>query len=256
MKKVVIYSSDEEWMIPFISSPDEFQILVTGQPSFSGTADCVLISQSYAGNGCTEFIAQLKQLRIPCAVVTFDRDIDNQEYLLQCGADDVITLPICTELLKKRIHALTDMPVHSDEEMTFTAFDRIMESNQGNGSFIVAEHDFMNIYRFVSRLLERLDQKAQMIIFNFASEEGPFMESDQILHFLKIVQTTLRRGDISCAYARQVLVILMGADEDGGNGVAKRVISTFDAHYNMDESCEVTYQMREINKVSEFHSEK
>ncbi len=149
MKKVVIYSSDEEWMIPFISSPDEFQILMTSQPFFSGTADCVLISQSYAGNRCTEFIEQMKQLHIPCAVVTFEGTMENQEYLLQCGADDVITLPICTELLKKRIHALVDTPVRSDAEMSFAAFDRIMESNQGNGSFIVAEHDFLNIYRFV-----------------------------------------------------------------------------------------------------------
>lgn len=254
MKKVAIYSSNEEWVVPFISSPDEFQIQFTGQPSFSGPVDCVLISQQYAKNQLPDFLSQLKQFRIPSAVVTFDGTIDNQEYLLEQGANDVIVLPICTKLLKQRIHALTDTPVHSDEEMNFTAFDRIMESNQGNGSFIVAEHDFMNIYRFVSRVLERLNQKAQLIIFNFNSDLGPIIESDYVLNFLKIVQTSLRRGDITSVYGKQVLVILMGADENGGQSVIDRVVNTFNAHYNMDEECDVTYEMREINKVTDFHS--
>ncbi|MBQ8079008.1 MAG: hypothetical protein IJ236_03570, partial [Oscillospiraceae bacterium] len=233
--------------------PGEFQVQVTGHPDFSGTADCVLISQKYAGQALRETIAHLRQFCIPCAVITEDNTLDNQEYLLGLGANEVIVPPICAGLLKRRLHALTDTPVHSDAEMNFAAFDRIMESNQGNGSFIVAEHDFMNIYRFVTRLLERLDQKAQLIIFNFATDLGPIMESDYVLNFLKIVQTSMRRGDITSVYGRQLLVILMGADETGGKSVVDRVISTFNAHYNMDEECEVSYEMREISRSTSFH---
>ena len=252
MKNIVIYSSDEDWIIPFVKAPGEFQVQVTGHPAFSGTADCMLISQQYAGHHLKETIAQLQQFRIPCAVVTTDNSLDNQEYLLRIGANEVIVPPISAGLLRRRIHALTDLPVHSDAAMNFAAFDRIMESNKGNGSFIVAEHDFMNIYRFVSRLLERLDQKAQLIIFNFTTDLGPIMESDYILNFLKIVQTSLRRGDITSVYGKQLLVILMGADEDGGRIVVNRVISTFNAHFNMDEECEVSYEMREINRAGGF----
>ncbi len=52
------------------------------------------------------------------------------------------------------------------------------------------------------------------------------MESDYILNFLKIVQTILRRGDITSVYGKQVLVILVGADKNGGKVVIDRVINT------------------------------
>lgn len=252
MKNIVIYSSNEDWIIPLVTAPGEFQVQVTGHPSFSGTADCVLISQQHAGNRLPEVLSQFRQLRIPCAAVTFDGTLANQESLLNMGANDVIVAPICAELLKRRIYALTDTPVRSDAEMNFAAFDRVMESNQGNGSFIVAEHDFLNIYRFVSRLLERLDQKAQLIIFNFSTDLGPVMDSDYVLNFLKVMQTSLRRGDITSAYGKQLLVILMGADASGGQKVIDRVVNTFNAHYNMDEECDIRYEMREISRAGSY----
>ena len=249
MKNIVIYSSQEDWIIPLVSAPGEFAIQVVGQPSFSGSPDCVLLSQQYAGKQLSSLIAQFREFRIPCAVVTTDPSTENQQHLLAKGADDVITAPICADLLRRRIKMLTEQPASSDSEMTFAAFDRIMESNQGTGYFIVAEHDFLNIYRFVSRLLERLEQKAQLILFRFHSDDGPFIEADGALHFLKIVQASLRRGDISCNNGKQVLVILMGTDEPNARMVANRIIGAFNAHYNMDESCDVTYEIREISKA-------
>ncbi len=249
MKNIVIYSNQEDWLLPLVSAPGEFAIQVVGQPSFSGSPDCVLLSQQYAGRQLSSLIAQFREFRIPCAVVTTDPSTENQQHLLAKGADDVITAPICANLLRRRIKMLTEQPASSDSEMTFAAFDRIMESNQGTGSFIVAEHDFLNIYRFVSRLLERLEQKAQLVLFHFHSDDGPFIEADSALHFLKIVQASLRRGDISCNNGKQVLVILMGTDEPNARMVANRIIGAFNAHYNMDESCDVTYEIREISKA-------
>ena len=216
MKNIVIYSSSEEWIVSLLSALDEFEIRLTSRTDFSGSADCVLISQEYAGSRISEVIAQFRQFGMPCAAVTFDGTVDNQESLLGCGADDVLVLPMCSVILKKRLHALTAMPAPADAELSFLAFDKINESAAGNGSFIVPEHDFLNIYQFVVRLLERLEQKAQLILFRFSSDFGPMMESDSILHFLKVVQTSLRRGDISSVYGRQVLVILVGADAEGG----------------------------------------
>ena len=246
MMNVIICTSNEDWITPLASAPGEFQIHITAQPSFSGTADCVLLSQQFVGSRLADTIRHLKEFHIPCAVVTYDTALENQERLLALGADDVIVLPLCTELLRKRILSLAETPAHSDAEMNFAVFDRILEATQGNGSFIVAEHDFMNIYRFVSRVLERLEKQAELLIFNFSCEEGPFLESSSALHFLKVVQTSLRRGDIICNYGKQILVILMGSDEQTSRQVAERVIGAFNAHYNMDESCTVTCQMREI----------
>lgn len=252
MKNIVIFSSKEDWFMPLASDPGELRIQLTAQPSVPSSADCVLISQQFIGNQLGPAIEQLRQFRIPCAVVTYDNTPENQAYLLRYGADDVIVLPMCGELMRKRIQALTNRPLMSEEELNFAAFDRIVETNQGNGSFVVAEHDFVNIYRFVSRLLERLDQKAQLILFRVNSEDGPFVEADAALHFLKIVQASLRKGDISCVAGRQVMVILMGADTEGGQLVINRVLSAFNAHYNMDESCDISYEIREISKSSSF----
>ena len=248
MKNVIIFSSNEDWVVPLAAAPGTFVIQVTSELTFSGTADCALISQQHAGNQLRSIIDQLKVFRIPCAVVTYDGTLENQEQLLQCGADDVIVLPIAAALLRNRIQLLSEATVRSDEEMNFAAFDRIIESKQGNGSFIVAENDFMNIYRFVTRILERLDHQAQLILFSFKSDLGPFIESDGVLKFLKIVQTSLRRGDISSVYGKQVLVILMGANEEDAQHVSQRVIGAFNAHYNMDESCNVSYEIREIRR--------
>ncbi len=93
MKNITIYSNNEDWFVPFIASPEEFQVQITSQPSFSGATDCVLISQRYAKSNLKEIIEHLNQFRVPCAVVTFDGTMDNQEYLLECGANDVIVLP-------------------------------------------------------------------------------------------------------------------------------------------------------------------
>ena len=248
MKNILIYSNNEDWFMPLASASGEFQIHLTAQAVFSGGADCVLLSQQYAGNQLSQVIAQLRQFHIPCAVVTYENTAENQSGLLKAGADDVIVLPMCGELLRRRILALTEM--HTAVEMNFASFDRITESNQGGGAFIVAEHDFVNIYRFVTRVLERLNQKAQLILFRLANEDGPFAEADSVLHFLKVVQSNLRRGDICCVAGSQIMIILMGADADGGNTVVRRVTGAFNAHYNMDECCEITCDMREISKAS------
>ena len=250
MKNIVIFGIKEHWSIPLIAASGELSVQVTERLDFTGTADCILISQEHAGNRMAEVIAHFKQYGLPCAVLTAEQSAENQKHLLSCGADDVITAPICAALMKRRIYALTDTPVTSDFEMNFAAFDRIMESNQGAGSFVVSEHDFMNIYRFVSRLLERLEKKALLLIFSFESEDGEMGEADSALHFLKVMQASLRKGDITCNYGRQVLAVLMGADAEGGRLVAERVIGAFNAHYNMDESCTVTYELREISDTS------
>ncbi|MCR4646220.1 MAG: hypothetical protein K5695_12565 [Oscillospiraceae bacterium] len=250
MKNIVIYGSKEDWSIPLVKAAGEFSVQVIDRQDFTGTADCILISQEFAGNRLSDVIGRFKQYGLPCAVLTAEQGAENQKYLLNCGADDVIAAPICAALMQRRIRALTEIPVSSDFEMNFAAFDRVMEANQGTGAFLVSEHDFMNIYRFVVRLLERLEKKAMLLLFSFESEDGEMGAANSALHFLKIMQMSLRKGDITCNYGSQVLAILMGADAEGGRLVAERVIRAFDAHYNMDESCTVTYEVREISNAS------
>ena len=87
MKDITIYSSNEDWFMPIASAPGEFQIHLTAQPSVTGGTDCVLISQQYAGNQISSAIAQLKELHIPCAVVTYDDRYITERYLDEFEAD-------------------------------------------------------------------------------------------------------------------------------------------------------------------------
>ncbi len=250
-KNVTIICGDEQWFRSQFPELEDFRFrMVSSAQEVAQDSECVLISQEFAGDRLLEMLRTMKQLLIPAGVVTFQSDRDNQDYLMDCGAEDVLILPMAGRLLQKRLHALAGSSVLPHTSVDFAAFDKIREANQGNGSFVVQENDFANIYRFVVRLLDRLDQKAQLIIFNFDSDLGPFIEIGNVYNFIKIVQAVLRRGDICSICGQQVFVILLGADAESGQKVVKRMIDTFDAHYN-DDTCEITYEMREIRSDSQ-----
>lgn len=245
-QKVTVYRGNAPWFRPFASALHELQIVKTDDEDLPSDSECVLIPQDYAGEKLVRMVKSMKNLLIPVAVITHDGTADNQEYLLESGADDVIVMPIVPRLLEKRLLNLGATSALTRTNVNFTAFERIREANQGHGAFVVQENDFANIYRFVVRILERLEQKAQLIIFTFNSDFGPFIETGTVFDFIKIVQAVLRRGDISSVYGRQVFVILMGTDAENGSKVVRRMLDTFEAHCN-DDSCEITYEMREIS---------
>ena len=41
-------------------------------------------------------------------------------------------------------------------------------------------------------------------------------------------------------------------DDGGGQKVIDRVVNTFNAHYNMDEECDIRYEMREISRAGSY----
>ena len=240
-KKIVVLGGNADISAAF-SGLSGLAVSFAEKPEDVGAdAACVVVAEQ-----CADAIAALKQQGIPVAAVTSDAAAETQDRLLDCGADDVLVLPMSAKLLQKRLIALTEQPLHSAEPVDFASFDRVREANKGRGAFIVEEHDFTNVYRFVSRILERLDKKAQMIIYNFKSPCGPIAETEDVDNFMKIGQACLRRGDISAVCGTQVLLILLGADEGDGNMVAKRLNDTFEAHY-LDATSRITYEIREIN---------
>lgn len=240
-KKIVVLGGDAGISAAF-SELSGLNVTFTEQPEDIG-ADfaCAVVADKCAGA-----IAALKQLGLPVAAVTADAAPETQDRLLEQGGDDVLVLPMSAKLLQKRLSALTESIAHSAEPVDFASFDRIREANKGRGAFIVEEHDFTNVYRFVTRILERLDKKAQMIIFNFKSACGPIAETEDVENFMKIGQACLRRGDISAVCGAQVLLILLGADDGDGKKIAKRLTDTFEAHY-VDATSRITYEIREIN---------
>ena len=63
------------------------------------------------------------------------------------------------------------------------------------------------------------------------------------------IRKCLRRGDISTICSEdKILVLLIGADEEGGRLVAERVVSSFCNECD-DDSYEVTYDLREVHAL-------
>jgi len=207
--------------------------------------DCVVLSQEQAGAQLAAQIEKLHGLLYTVAVLSADRTEGNQDVLADCGADDILFLPMSKKLLARRLTQIAESRLHGDTAVDFAAFDRIGEANQGRGAFIVQEHDFTNIYRFVARILERLEKQAQMVIFNFDNPFGVIGATEDVHNFSKIVRACLRRGDISAASGTKVLLILLGASAEDAQGVVKRLTDTFASHY-YDAESKITYEMREI----------
>ena len=128
--------------------------------------DCILIPCKSPDEELASLIARVKERYIPVGIITENASSDELEQFLDMGADDIITLPMPLRLVSKRIAALCSITAFDEGAVDFTLFDKIADSNSGIGSFIIQENDFANIYRFVLRMLERLDKKSQLLIFN------------------------------------------------------------------------------------------
>lgn len=209
-------------------------------------ADCILIPCGDVTDELGKLITQAKEHFLPVGVITENASNDELEHILDLGADDIIPLPLPVRLVSQRITALCSIASFAEGAVDFSLFDKIADSNGGIGSFIIQENDFANIYRFVLRLLERLDKKAQLLIFNVSSRFQDFIEPEIVHNFSGVVQRCLRRGDISSLHGRQVFVILIGADTAGGNVAAKRLIDTYFAHFD-DDAYDIDFQIKEIN---------
>lgn len=246
MKKIaVIGSSDDRKSWQSVKN-GENELLFFENADIPDGADVVIISQRFAGSRLAEMISSLKEKAL-VAVAAADSSCENQEHLLGLGADDVIFLPLCRELLERKLSELAKRTRLSGTgtSIDFSSFSNIAGNNKGIGSFIVQESDFENIYLFVLRVLERLDQHAQMMIFTISCRGNSIVEPEILHMFTSVVQHCLRRGDISSIHGNQLIVMLMGADENGGRLAAERIVDTFYGRCS-DDAYDISFEVQEI----------
>ena len=63
------------------------------------------------------------------------------------------------------------------------------------------------------------------------------------------IRKCLRRGDIASVCGEdRILVLLIGADHEGGQLVAERIVSSFYSECD-DDSFEVSYDLREVHAL-------
>ena len=244
-KKIALIDSSNSIVGRYTAGSELIQLDISSDADLIKDCDCVMISQEFAGDALGDMLRSVREHSLPVAVTTYSGSCENQERLLELGADDVIILPISVRLLEKRINALTGGSGLNAESIDFNSFKNIADANKGSGSFIVQENDFTNIYRFVLRMLERLDQRAQLVIFDMKCRSNSLIEPEVLHTFVTVVQSCLRRGDISSLHGTQMMVMLMGADREGAENAAHRIVETFYAHCD-DDAYDVTFEIKAI----------
>ena len=242
MKSVIIGNKDER-LDDILSSVKGFEFAYCSAEEVLPDTACVLVTDS--AEHPAEDVRLMRTRNIPAAAVTFDGSNARQEYWLDRGADRIFVLPMPDQLLYKRMVALAGSAASAASDAGFELFARITESNQQRGAYAVQEADFFNIYRFVQRLQERLERGAQLVIFSFQSRLRDVVEPGALEDAFQIVQKCLRRGDIISINGERIFAIMMGAEKQGGNTAANRIVNTYNAYYS-GSAYELHFEMQEI----------
>lgn len=215
--------------------------------------DIILVSQEYCCGAIGQVISSIRsseRLRsIPAAAVTSDPSCENQEILLAMGFDDIIRMPVCDSLLLRRTKALAAVPLRETAEAG-SSFDRLLSfSDHEAGAFCVRSVEFTSIFRFVMRLLERSGSSAQMLVMSLscAEDRGSELRKKNMNILSEAVRLCLRRGDMASVCGdNRIIVLLVGADDDGGHLVASRIVSCFYSECE-DGAFELSYDLREVS---------
>ena len=113
--------------------------------------------------------------------------------------------------------------------------DIMHRSDSGRGSYILDFDSFHHVYNFIRRSVERSNRNVQTILFTLCSDnlrEDP-NEIEKAMELLEsAVFASLRRVDVSTRYSsRQMIVILLDANEENGVVVAGRILDYFKRLY-------------------------
>jgi len=114
--------------------------------------------------------------------------------------------------------------------------DIMHRSDAGKGSYILDFDSFHHVYNFIRRTVERSNRNVQTILFTLNSEsfrEDP-NEIEKAMELLEsAVFASLRRVDVSARYSsRQMVVILVDANDENGSVVADRILGYFSRLYS------------------------
>ena len=231
---------------------EAFECVLTADAAGLPDCDIILVSEEYCSGSVGSVISGIRSSerlrRIPAAAVTADTSGENQEILLAMGFDDIIRLPLCGQLLLRRVRALNALPPREDSDGE-VSFEKLLSMrDRDTGAFCVRSKDFANIFRFVMRILERTGRSAQMLVMSLSCDSSRSPASRQkVMHTLsEAVRLCLRRGDMASVCGDDsVMVLLIGADDDGGHLVASRIVSSFYSECD-DGAFELSYDIKEV----------
>ena len=226
MYNIVVLSNNDERLKSALPVTADISFSFTDSADVKPDTECVLVSQEYSGGDIGDIAATFKRHGIPCAVVTFDGSDTNKAELLGKGITDIIVFPTSDELLVKHVTALISSQ-RLGADVGFETFAKAIALDDQKGAFVVHESNFTNLYRFVKRLLDRMDKSAYLVKFSFTNPHKGGLEPGALEEAFLIVKMCLRRGDIVSIYGNCLLAILIGADADGAKTAAQRIVDTY-----------------------------
>lgn len=133
-------------------------------------------------------------------------------------------------------------------------------TDSGKGAYMLDFDSFRHVYNFIKRFVERSSRDVQTILFTFSSTGDSNDDTANMEVAVEVLEqaifTSLRRVDVSTRYSsRQVIVILMDANADGGDTVAKRIMDCFYKLY-IGGYFTLEYDIVQMDKLDNMTSQK
>lgn len=129
-------------------------------------------------------------------------------------------------------------------------------ADSNNGAYMLDYDNFRQVYHFIRRFVERSNRDVQTLLFTAEAKTGSNCEVDEIENALELLEKaifySLRRADVSTRYSsKQVVVILMDANTENGDAIAKRILNEFSKLY-LSDRISVEYSIAKMNGKNEL----
>ena len=124
----------------------------------------------------------------------------------------------------------------------------LSENETENGAYRVDTGSFQDIFRFVSRVMERTGINVQIILLNLEHKKIKDENKEEYAAKLaEVISGSLRRGDVSNHLSEsQFAILLMGSDIDNGEKVAERIVNEFKKTVPNIHEFSLTYSIESV----------
>ena len=126
--------------------------------------------------------------------------------------------------------------------------DALSENEAENGAYRVDTGSFQDIFRFVSRVMERTGIDVQIILLTLEHKMNKDGNKEEYAAKLaEVISCSLRRGDVSNHLSEsQFAILLMGSDIGNGEKVAERIVNEFKKAVPNKHELSLTYSIESV----------
>lgn len=125
-------------------------------------------------------------------------------------------------------------------------------SDAGKGAYFMDFDSFHHVYNFVRRFVERNKKDVHIVLFTANTPDDRTVENEEMELALNMLEqsiySSLRKVDISTRYStKQIIVILLDANRENTENVAKRIIENYEKIY-VGKNVKFDFGIAEIDK--------